>query len=75
MAQRDNIGLRMGCHEERATAEVAPQDRKRRQSRMPLQPDRSIGEAHGERVREAYRAEEGSGEGRDGGVVDTHFEK
>ena len=52
--------------------EVAPQNH----SGMPLpETDGAIGEAHSGTVCEAGRVEEGSGEGRDGGVVDTPLEK
>ena len=65
-------------HGERTTTEVASQNRKRRHSRMPLQIERPIGEAHSGRVREDDRAEEGGGERRHwkyGGVVDMPLEK
>ena len=44
------------CHRERATTEVATQNRKRRHSGMPLPlPDGAIGEANSGRVREVDR--------------------
>ena len=59
------------CHGERATAEVAPQNRQSRQSGIPLSEARTVREARSGRVFEAGRGEEESGEQRDGGMMDT----
>ena len=56
----------MVCHGERATTEIAPQDRERGHPGMPLPEPGAIREARSGRVREAGRGEEGPWSGVEG---------